>query len=53
MKYYSQLAEGIMVDLWRDFWTLETESGQQVAQLHERLMMMMISKIIIIIIIIS
>jgi len=32
------MAEGIMVDLWRDFWIRETETGQQVAQLHERYM---------------
>jgi len=25
-----------MVDLWMDFWVRETETGQQVAQLHER-----------------
>jgi len=31
-----QLAEGNMVDLWRDFWIRETGTGQQVAQLHER-----------------
>jgi hypothetical protein len=31
-----QLAEGIMADLWRDFWIRETETGQQVAQLHDR-----------------
>ena len=36
-----QLAEGIMVDLWRDFWIRETGTGQQVAQLHESYMMMM------------
>jgi len=35
------MAEQIMVDLWRDFWTHETGMGQQVAQLHERFMMMM------------
>jgi hypothetical protein len=39
-KYYSQLAEGIMVDRWRDFWIRETGTGQQVAKLHERYMMM-------------
>jgi len=37
-----QLAERIMVELWRDFWIRETGTGQQVAQLHERYMMMMI-----------
>jgi len=36
-----QLAEGIMADLWKDFWTRETGTGQQVAQLHDRYMMMM------------
>ena len=36
MKHYSQLAEGIMVDLWRDFWIRDTGTGQQVAQLHDR-----------------
>jgi len=30
-----------MVDLWRDFWMRETETGQQVAQPHDRYMMMM------------
>ena len=25
-----------MVDLWRDSWLRETETGQQVPQLHER-----------------
>jgi len=29
-----------MVDRSRDFWMRETGTGQQVAQLHERLMMM-------------
>jgi len=29
-----QLAEGIMADLWRDFWIRETGTGQQLAQLH-------------------
>jgi hypothetical protein len=37
-----QLAEGIMVDLRRDFWIRETGTGQQVAQVRERYMMMMI-----------
>jgi hypothetical protein len=37
-----RLAEGIMVDLWRGFWTRETGTGQQVAQLHDRYMMIMI-----------
>jgi len=37
-----QLAVGIVVDLWRDFWIRETGMGQQVAQLHERYMMMII-----------
>ena len=35
MKHYPQLAEGIMADLWRDFWIRETGTGQQVAQLHD------------------
>jgi len=30
-----------MVDLWRDFWIRETGTGQQVAELRDRLMMMM------------
>ena len=30
-----------MADLWRDFWILETGTGQQVVQLHDRYMMMM------------
>ena len=38
-----QLTEGIMVDLWRDFWIRETGTGQQVAQIHDRYMMMMTS----------
>ena len=29
------MAEGIMVDLWRDFWIRETGTGQQVTQLHD------------------
>ena len=40
-----QLAEEIMVDRYRDFWMRETGTGQQVAQLHERLMMMMMMMI--------
>jgi general stress protein 26 len=40
-----QLAEGIVADLWRDFWIRETGTGQQVAQLHDRYMMMMIMMI--------
>ena len=47
MKYYS-LSEGIMVDLWRDFWIRETRKGQQAAQLHETYMMMMMIIILII-----
>ena len=34
-KTSPQLAEGIMVDLWRDLWIHETGTGQQVAQLHD------------------
>jgi hypothetical protein len=30
-----------MANLWRDFWTRKTGTGQQVAQLHDRYMMMM------------
>ena len=30
-----------MADLWKDFWTRETGTGQQVAQLHDRYMTMM------------
>jgi len=41
----AQLAEGIMVALWRDFWVRETGTGQQVAQLHDRHMMMMMMMI--------
>jgi hypothetical protein len=37
-----QLAEGIMADLWRDFWICENETSQQKAQLHDRYIMMMI-----------
>jgi len=37
----SQLAEGIVADLWRDFWIRETGTSQQVAQLHDRYMIMM------------
>ena len=36
-----QLAEGIMVDLRRDFWIPEIGTGQQVARRHDRYMMMM------------
>jgi len=35
------MAEGIMVDFWRDFRIRETGTVQQVAQLHDRYMMMM------------
>jgi len=31
-----------MVDLWRDFWIRETGTGQQVVQLHERLIIIII-----------
>ena len=34
-----------MVDLSIDFWIRETGTGQQVAQLHDRLMMMMMMMI--------
>jgi hypothetical protein len=30
-----QLAEGIIADLWRDFWIRETGTGQPVAHLHD------------------
>jgi hypothetical protein len=36
-----------MEDLLRGFWTRETGTGQQVAQLHERYMMMMMMMIMI------
>ena len=26
-----------MADLWRDFWIRETGTGQQVAQLHDKI----------------
>jgi len=39
------LAEGIMADLWRDFWIRETGTSQQVAQFHDRYMMMIIMMI--------
>jgi hypothetical protein len=38
----AQLAEGIMLDLWRDFCIRENGTGQQVAQLHHRYMMMIL-----------
>ena len=41
-----QLAEGIMVDLWRDFWIRETGTGQQMAQLHDRYSYMMMMNFI-------
>jgi len=40
------MAEGIMADLWRDFWIGETGTGQQVAQLHDRYMMMMMKYVV-------
>jgi hypothetical protein len=40
------LAEGIMVDLLRDFWIRETGTGQQVVQLHEIYMMMIMIKLL-------
>jgi len=39
---YTQLAQGIMGNLWRDYWIRETGTGQQVAQLHKRYTMMVI-----------
>jgi hypothetical protein len=42
MKHYCRTGTGIMADLWRGFWILETGTGQQVAQLHDRYMMMMV-----------
>jgi len=39
-RVMKQRAEGIMVDLWRDFLIRETGTGQQVAQLHDRYVMM-------------
>jgi hypothetical protein len=35
-----QLTEGIMADLWKDFLIRETETDQQVVQLHDRYMIM-------------
>jgi len=46
MKYYSPTGRRIVVDLWREFWILETGTGQQVSQLHERYMMMMMMMIL-------
>jgi len=40
MKRYSQLADGTIPDLLRDFWTREPGTCQQVAQLHDRFMML-------------
>ena len=40
MKHYSQLAEGIMAELGRDFWIPGTGTCQQMAQLLDRYMMM-------------
>jgi len=39
------MAEGIMVDLWRDFWIRETGTGQQVAQIHDRYKMIIINTV--------
>ena len=36
-----------MIDLWKDFWIRETETGQQVALFNDRYMMMMMMIIII------
>jgi hypothetical protein len=47
MSSIPQLAEGIIADLWRDFWICETETGQQVAQLHDRYTIIIIIIIII------
>jgi len=41
------VAEGIMVDLWRDFWIRETGTCQQVAQLHDRYKMMIMKMMMI------
>ena len=40
-KSSGRIAEEIMADHWKDFWICEIETGQQVAQLHDRYMMMM------------
>jgi hypothetical protein len=40
--YHKKVAEGIMADLWRDFWICETWTGQEVTQLHDRYTMMII-----------
>jgi hypothetical protein len=48
LREVTSLAEGIKVDLRRDFWIRETGTGQQVAQLHDRYVMMMRIMIIII-----
>jgi len=45
------MAEGIMVEVSRDFLIRETGTGQQVAQLRDRYMMMMMMMMLIIIII--
>jgi len=47
LREVTSLAEGIKVDLRRDFWIRETGTGQQVAQLHDRYVMMMRIMIII------
>jgi hypothetical protein len=36
MKQYSPTGKRKKADLWKDFWTRETGTGQQVAQLHDR-----------------
>jgi hypothetical protein len=46
----AHLVEGIMADLWRDFWIRETGTGQQVAQLRDKYIIIIIIIIVIIII---
>jgi len=42
-KKWNKIASdfNFILQLWRDFWIRETETGQQVAQLHEKYTMMM------------
>jgi hypothetical protein len=50
MNTIPQLVEGIMEDIWRDFWIRETGTSQHVAQLHVRYIIIIIIIIIIIVI---
>jgi type VI protein secretion system component VasF len=48
LHHKSRRNEGTKEDLWREFWTHETETSQQVAQLLDSYMMMMMMMMILV-----